>query len=275
MTATKTAAGNLWTLVPTPDPAEVGLCVFIDRANVRLRDIPAIGSAYSSWTRCWPELTAQGFGTWAYMGMQAPASPAETTAFFWVRRRTQSQRDTPFNTFDTAQAYSWPAVLLGLQFVFDQEFPLFGRKVTSSGKVASVTAAQVYERKRLLLPADGNHRMTVQEFLSDVPWPSSAMQHAQPLEGLVEWDFNGARDSIRCLHDDIEVPARGKPYAVALDGVASGSSAPPEPDRVFPATNFKRWRAFVFSDEQKWDTTGWYRRKCILHPPAYSRVVED
>ncbi len=274
VTSTKTAGGRSWTLVETENPAEATLCVFIDRTNIRTRDIPAVGDLYKDWTLAVPELYDE-FGEWKYASFQSPSSPGDLTAFFWVRPRTEQERATPFRTYTTAHPYPWPTILVDLQFVFDEQFPIFGNRInTYSGDLESVAAARVYERKRVILPTNQNSKMVIEEYLSDEPYAASDMTHTQPIEGLVEWDFNGARGSIQCLHDDIELPSRGKPYQVATSGSPSGGNAPPEPNRIFPATNFVTWTKFVFSDEQKENNGQWYRRKCTLYPPPLPQVSE-
>lgn len=274
VTSTKTAGGRSWTLIETENPSEVTLCVFIDRTNIRLRDIPSVGDLFKNWTIKIPELVTE-FGEWKYAAIQSKASPGDLSSFLWVRPRTTEERATPFRSFTTSHPYPWPTILVDLQFVFDEQFPIFGNRInTTSGDLESVAAARVYERKRVILPTNQNSKMLIEEFLSDEPFTPAEMTHTQPIEGLVEWDFNGARGSIQCLHDDIELPSRGKPYQVATSGSPSGGSAPPEPNRLFPATNYTTWTKFVFSDEQKENNGQWYRRKCTLYPPPLPRVSE-
>ncbi len=271
-----TDIGRRWCLAETSNPAEVTLVTFVDRFNVALRDIPAVGSTFKLWTQAagFTELVAV-HGNWTFAQMKTPEAPGQMNAFYWVRPRTDDERATPFRSFYTTQTYSWPAVLEDLHFVYDDAYPLMTQRALDSGNKATVFSPQVYARRAIRPPLNENSALLVEEFLSDTPFSEDDMMHDSPQESVVEWDFNGASGSITCLHGEVIVPSRGKNGQEVYSSTTATVSAAYEPDRIFPATNFRTWGAFVFSDEQKFVDGQWYRRRCTLIPPLLRPIIVE
>jgi hypothetical protein len=183
--------------------------------------------------------------------------------------------DVPFNSFNTNKRWSWPTVLHSLRFVDDPSRPIVTNAPNQSDPrgYAPVFTPSVYVRMITTSATNALCECVVEQFCSDQPW--EVVEHPQPVEDTVEWDFAGSRGGITCLHPKVVVPSRGNAYRTVVNGTVKTTAAPISNERVYPATNFEDWEPFVLSDEITRENGVYFRERVTIYPPAPNdRVIE-
>jgi hypothetical protein len=266
---------NYIDILPTRNPSEISFRVRAQAQNFRPHNIPTVGDAYKNTNIPGvARANTDGLGDYVYCYM---SKESDTLWFYFCKNKTAAERNTPFNTYYTSRQWRWPNILNDIEFVPDNAFPLVSQvplvessvgSVTPTVSVASVYAARLIERMNITPEALALSMCKVEQFTSDVPWSAAELTHPQPTEGVVSWDFNGAKGSITCLHPDIKIPARGKAYTTIIDGnTLSAEPSPNVPNREFPATNFEAWEPFVVSDDVVRENGVYFRERVTIYPP--------
>lgn len=264
--------------IPSRNPEEVIFKVPYSAAEWRPSFQPAVGAPYKQTRiRANSQAIINEFGDYTY---QFKTSEGGYLWFYFVKHKTATERNTPFKTIWTSKLWKWPNVLNSLIFVPDNAFPLGTQYPIPpdpnndvTGGTALAFAPNLIERMNLTPEALALSACIIQQYVSDSdtadsPWSLNDLTHMQPTEGFVSWDFNGAKGSITCLHPDIKIPARGKAYTTVINGTTTSAEAAPNvPERIFPATNFEGWEAFVVSDDVVQENGEYFREKVTIIPP--------
>ena len=105
-----------------------------------------------------------------------------------------------------------------------------------------------------------NSKITVKRYLSDhTPFAESFLEHVQPVPGVVEWDFNGAQDSMEGLHGDIWIPSHGNSYVSFAGGTTSKCHK-----------RYRDWAPYVLSARQQRTDGVWSCEIIEVEPPPVS-----
>lgn len=273
MTPTRTASGNLWCLVDTPNPEEFTLCTFVDRSAIRLRDMPKKDSAYKDFTRMDPSLY-DDHKDWKYAFMQTNAAPGDLTAFFWVRPRTQTQRDTPYETLFSMDQRSWPSICRWLRFDLDRIQTVASSYAAGTARGTAIVA-RYFVTKGWIPGGRFNTQIKTEFFLSDVPWPATEFDHLGLQPGDISWHFSDTEGGLpSCLHDKIKIPSRQNFATLALSGVSNAAETQTGilNDQEVPATTPTEWLDFVESDVPTYQNGQYLRIKVTCLSPVIPEV---
>jgi len=272
-----TDIGRRWCLADTPDPHEVTLVTFVDRYNVALRDIPVVGSTFKLWTQAYgfTELVA-AHGNWTFAQMKTQDAPGQMNAFYWVRPRTATERQTPFRTSTKFGNHRWPPILKELSFSLARDFPLVTqapKRAQAQDSMQTVFANRYLVREVYIPEVNEGSRFEIEEFTSDTPF--DIPQHPVPTTTSVTYNYLNIRGGFpECLHKRIDI-------GNLISTVASyGNSTITDTynelrGQVFPATNFTEWAPYVVSDEQEFVNGVWYRRRIRVYPPAVPETITN
>jgi len=262
-------------LIATPDPTEFTIRTripdtLINKANALTcngkleRYLP-----YKDFAWAVRRERVEEFGEYVYTYVE-PADSGHKW-FYFARKRTQKERDTPFETFYSSVQYPWPAVLEDL-FLVQSSFP----QSTYNGST-TVTAPRYFVRRKYRPSVSINSRIKVDQYLSEVPWPASALVHQEPIPTEVNGSYLGLDISFpKCLHPRIELPelvpgAQIIFNAGAIDRTRGGTPS----KQVFPATNFEDWRPFVKEDQVQPQKGLWLRERVTIYPPQRIESIEN
>lgn len=257
--------------VKTRNPSEMSFRVPFPLSMLRPNSMPVLYTAYKD-CRILANAGAilDGLGDYTYGFNQEDGN---LMWFYFVKPKTDDERKIPFNTFNTSVKERWPNVLNDIIFQVDNAFPLatsypLPRTLTDTGGMATAFAPNLIERLNITPETLALCLVRVDQFTSNLPWGANDLTHLQPTEGVVSWDFNGAKGSLTCLHGDIKIPARGKAYTTVVDGTTTSSEpAPFVPERIFPATNMEAWQSYILYDDVKWEEGVYFRERATIFPP--------
>lgn len=191
--------------------------------------------------------------------------------FYFARPRTQKERDTPFETFWSSVQYPWPAVLEQL-IILQSSFP----QSTYNGST-TVTAPRYFVRRKYRPSVSLNSRIKVEQFLSEKPWPATALIHQEPIPTEVNGSYLGLDISFpKCLHPRIELPELVPGAQAILNaGTVERNSGGTPTKQIFPATNFEDWRPFVKEDQVQPQRGLWLRERVTIYPPQRIESIEN
>jgi hypothetical protein len=201
-----------------------------------------------------------------------------TISFLWVKVKTPQQRNTAFRTQQITDHVDWDAVLEWIQFGKETGFPLSQNSINGQGKQSIVTADRWLVPRGYRPSQNLNTIVTVEEFLSEFPYPDDQMESDEPQPTEVMWDLVGSHGSMgKCLHPEILVPAQatsGYRVVSTAGDVQAANSTAGKPWK-FPPTNHKKRRDFFIMDV-KFVGSQYYRKKLTFHVPVpSSKVIQE
>lgn len=246
----------------TPNPEEIMFRVREDSAFLRTNPIPRLGDLYKN---CRLNVKARStspgddFGNYVYVDMK---SDGANVWFYFGKPKTDAEKLVPFRQFTTSKRQAWPTVLENIEFIEDNYMP----NSVANEDGGLTYSPRLYQIIQKLSPAFALCRVMVNQYLA--PTKFNIPKHRQMVTSNVQWDLNGARGSLDCLHKDLVFPSRTYTYATLNDGTLSQSSGPYIPERRFPATSFKTWRPFILYDEQEIVNGMYFREKARIFPPS-------
>lgn len=259
----------------TSNPREPGIVVDVQMQELRSPDsIPALGTAVSdvdvAIKRRIPEAW-QG-----YVFVECEPSAQNMAAFKFVKPKTQEERETAFEEYVDYVDHPWPNVIYAIVPTRDDRFPRSSSYVDSSNTEIIVNAPRWYMRKVWKKGLVYNSKITVRKYQSDhTPFGEAFLEHIQPVPGVVEWDFNGAQDTMEGLHGDIWIPSHGNSYVTFSGGTASNVLAPNPGTRHFEPTVFEDWAPYILSARQV-QTDGVFSCEIIeIEPPPVNLLLEE
>ena len=266
-------------LIPTPDPVEFAIRIKVENKSIPegLQLMVSSGSTplvlyteYKDFSWAKSAIRINEFGSYVYT--YASAADDRHTYFHFAVPRTQTERDTPFETYWTSRVYPWPAVLQDLYFVKSDTF------VNSVNNGASAVTTPRYFKRDVYRPSVSvNSRIRVEQYISERPWPGNALRHRQPIPTEVNFSFVGLSANYpKCLHPRIEVPELVPSYQLVEGaGVINPARVRAPSKQIFPATNFTDWQPFVINDSVEPTSGLWLREKATIFPPSRIESIES
>jgi len=233
--------------IPTAAPAESAFVITIDDTVVNPTNIPATGSTFANWEL--GQKFRDDAELWAdYVFVDAVNSAPGTRAFVFGKKKTAAQKLVPFETYHSAEMYSWPAVVEKIRNVsYEDDGSVYSTQdyaIKSAVSVESVTKVEVFQDAE--------------------PWAHADLRHRRPIPD--DLMLNGSDRPITCLHPTITIR-----IGAGLSGTNIGGFVKEDPLRganlVKPATNFTDWAPFVIRDSQKKSSGLWVREKVTIYPP--------
>lgn len=186
--------------------------------------------------------------------------------FYFVKPKTQEERDTPFETLWSTKMYPWPAVLLELWFERTE--------VGGANEYA-------YQRRRFRPSVTASSVIRIDHYLSEIPWSKQAISHMQPIPTEIsgrqvikrsngDATMNLLVDFPKCLHPEVILTL--PPNTVSGERIPNAGTQPPTyignvKQQVFPATNFTDWQPFVIQDIVQPVKGLYLREKITIWPP--------
>lgn len=252
-------------LRPTANPAEFAFVTYV-RAQWDV-DIPVPGvTKYADWKHCIYPQASGDYGGYVYA--DSVESPADWLGFLWVKRKTETEKNTPFRMHETFGNHRWPPEVRSIRFYQDPGFP---RAINGPGG-SIITGPTYYVRVNYIPEQNEGTRFVTKEFLSDTPF--NIPQYPVPEPTSISYDVPGASGSFpECLHPKIVIPAtRTATQSFTVTGGSSGASGT-VPGQVFPATNFETRSPYFVSDEQQFTDGQWYRRQTQVFPPPELEAI--
>lgn len=266
------------TTIPTPAPRERSLIVQVEESAIANNpDIfPAWGTRYEE---CDKAIIAKDYpkskwGSYIYVEQRGEHG------MLFVKSKTPEQRNTLIKPkYQITDRVMWDAVLEWIEFGKETGFPLSQNTINSQGKQAIVTAERWLVPRGYRPSQSLNTIITVEEYLSEVPWPDWAMESDEPQPTEVMWDLVGSNGSMgKCLHAEVPVPAQAssgyRVVSVVGDKTQSGNSTAPG-KFLFPKTNHKKRQDFHINVVAYID--GQYlRKRMTFHVPIpMSKIVQQ
>jgi hypothetical protein len=191
---------------------------------------------------------------------------------YFARVRTETERNTPFESFYSSRQYAWPPVLEDLYFI-SSTFP----QSTATGSDAISTATRYFTRQKYRPSVSVDSRIKVQQYLSEVPWNPQVLLHPQPIPTEVDGSYLGLSVNFpKCLHPRIVLPELVPGAQIVFNaGAVNITRAGTPKGQVFPATNFEDWRPFVIEDVVQPQKGLWLREKVTIYPPLRGESIEN
>ena len=245
------ASDSILTKVPTPLTGEWALRLMVSQSVVRPGYVIAEGMTYRDLridTALKPEVDLWG----DYVLTRVTGAEGGYNAYWFARARTDEERATPYKVEPGRRRhYEWPAVLHGILFAEDTEFPV----------EVNIGVNLTVKRARLIARASKTERTfalcntLLKRYLSEKPF--ELPQRPQPAASEVEWVINGQPEKLVCLHDKLILPAAGNNWSLKYS--AGKINGIPGDTRTFPATPMKDWEPFVISgDPSQRESDGLY-----------------
>lgn len=251
------------TTIPTPNPSERALLVQVEE-SVFANDpdiLPATGTSYEDCAKViFSKDYKKQFSEYVYTGQSGDYG------MLFAKNKTTEQANDPFRTTTWFGNHRWPPILLFVGFEADyvsqRSFP------ASNGTDIGAGFAPTYYDKVVYIPdvSEGT-RFVKDEFFG--PAPFDIPQTPVPIPTAVQYIMpGGAGQSFpECLHPLIEIPDFITSLTQTIAGSTSAVGGSVEGQR-FPATNFEEWGPYVLSDNQEFQSGGWYRARIRVFPPA-------
>lgn len=231
--------------------------------------IPVAGATlYRDWKPAeWP----QASGDWGgYVYADSMPSPSDWLSFLWVKKKTQTEKDTPYRTFTRNGNHRWPPVLYSLKFLQDPSFP-----ASTNGPGGSIIRAPRVFVRQIFKPESNEGSMFKYEyFLSDSKYEIPPYPAPQPQE--VSYDFLGASGTFpECLHKKIVIPAMRTAVAkFSVGGGEQGVGGGVLGGQMFPSTEpFEDWTPYVISDKQVFQQGQYERERVTVYPPILDNIT--
>lgn len=196
--------------------------------------------------------------------------------FFFVKPKTQEERNTPFETIWSSRPVSWPAVLEDLWFIR-----------TNRG----LATEYAYARRRYRPAVNVASQIRIDHYLSEVPWSKQATTHEEPIPTEVSGTMlvvvgsgGGTRllpinvDIGKCLHP--EVILSGPLNVASAERIPNAGTIPqsyvgnPTGNQVFPPTNMGDWQTYVLQDTVQPVGGLYLREKVTVFPPKRGEALE-
>ncbi len=206
-----------------------------------------------------------------YVYLKCDKPDADHMNFYFGKAKTQAERNVPFQSFWDTRQHTWDAVLEDL-YLTQSTIP----QIINTGSGVE-KAPRVIPRYRYRPAFAYNSLIFIQQFLAEVPWKDSDLDHPQPVPTDVNGAYIGAPaiNFPRCLHPAIKFPEL---IPGALIIVGAGVVKPPmgrnNSYQVFPATNFTDLAPFYIEDRQQ-SANGLFLRELIeiYPPPPPTRII--
>ena len=248
------------------DSGEWWFRVAISTAQIRVEDLPAVGTLYSAASLRSVNARMDKWG--AYQLLKYTNGPDGYVWAHFAKSKTAEEIATPYKTLKGSKHYDWPTVLHAVAFADDNEYPV------SETRPGPRTVSVPRKRARAITTesAFALCKTLTKYYLS--PDPFDIPTHPQPVAGAVSWVVNNTETSLVCLHDDLELPARGQSWNLTDIVGQADAVGSPTPKRLFPATPFVDWQPFTIADDQEEIETGHYRRRrTIIFPPTSAELM--
>jgi hypothetical protein len=237
------ASDSILTKVPTPITGEWALKLLVSESAVRPDYVITDGMAYKDLRidlSARPEVDFWG----NYILTQVTDGPPGYNTYWFGKPKTEEEAFTPYyDKPGDSEHYEWPAVLHGILFAEDPEFPV----------TINIGVNLTIKRERLVAKEQKTERTfalcktRVKKYLS--PTPFEVPDRPQPATSEVEWVINGQTFKLSCLHDELTLPAAGKNWSPKFTvGQVNGL---PRELRTFPATPMTDWEPFVTSQTHR------------------------
>lgn len=250
-----------------PSVNEVMVRARVSVTNARINTLPKIGMTYAECPGHSRGAVQQGFGE--YILINFNGGLYNENDGFWsclfAKSKTVEEANKPIAEYDDNEHYVWPTVITSLAWVPDDQFPLV-TQLPDGNDVGTVFATRLYERMGIREEIAVTKRVKKRIYVSPFPFKAARLICNEPEPGNVNWSFNGSSGSIKALHDDLTVVARGKSYQTVLSGGA-GSSVAPAPERIFPATNHIDWGVWRRNTQRVLPSGLYLREETIYFPP--------
>lgn len=247
------------------DSGEDWLRVAINTSSLRPEDLPKIGTAYKDTSLQTTNGRMDLFQD--YLLRKYTNGPDSIRYAHFLKAKTQDEANTPYKSIKSSKHYDWPTVLHAVAFADDNEYP-----VTETRPGRTVTVPRKRARAITTESAFALCQTLTRYYLNDSPFDIPT--HPQPVAGAVTWVVNNTETSLVCLHDDLELPARGQTWNVTDIVGQTDAVGSPTQKRLFPATPFIDWQPFTIADDQEELPSGHYRRRqTILFPPTSAELM--
>ena len=267
--------GGNYNILTTPDPQEVSFRIWVDSHRFRPEDLPADLEPFKEnhFAKNFAHLV-QYYGDYVFT---YPEAADGGIWLYYAKNKTQAEANKPFEVYGDTRDFTWPAVLEDVFIVKTETFPQ--SVVTAADPLTGIptveTEARYFPRFRFRPSTNHNSKVKVEQFLSPFPWPSTALDHPQPVPTNIDAYFVGLSINFeRCLHGDV-VFEELVPNAQIL--FRAGMVNPPASRNVnrqfFPQTNFTDWSEFVLSDRQQPQNGVWLREKVTIYPPPMPESI--
>jgi len=259
----------------TLNPREPGIAVDIQMQELRNPGlVPALGTPVSDVDVAIKRRIPDAWQGYAFVEVEPSAQ--NMAAFKFAKPKNDSERTTAFEEYVDYIDHPWPNVIYSIVPTRDDRFPRTSSYYNSSHQEVIVSAPRWYMRKVWKKGLVYNSKITVKRYLSDhTPFAESFLEHVQPVPGVVEWDFNGAQDSMEGLHGDIWIPSHGNSYVTFAGGTTSSVLAPTPGMRHFEPTVFEDWAPYVLSARQQRTDGVWSCEIIEVEPPPVSLLLEE
>ncbi len=228
---------------------------------------PTLGVALSAMAGIDSTPVSRGYGNYLLIQWNKDGSEDAHWVCTFGKPKTSTDQITAQKEWYDREHYEWPAVLTSFAFTPDDQFPLVTQKPESGGGLTTVFASQLYERVGIREAWAGHCRVRKRVFLSPTKFPDNLLVTNEPVAGNVNWSFNGSSGSLKCLHDDLVVVARGKPYQTVDAAASYGNVQAPSAERFFEATNMVDWQPFKINTQRQLPSGLWMRYEMQFYPP--------
>jgi hypothetical protein len=235
---------QIFTEHPTENPQEVSISLLVSWRDWKVEDHPALGDTYASLkisAAQKPEMHKWG----DYIFTKIEAGPAPYHRLYFAKDKTDVEARRPWKVEPgDGRHYEWPAVLLGFA-VAEDPFDLIEKTTGRSPAGVRNTNLVPRQHARLVMREEQFVLCQTEVRRYQGPRPFKTRTYEQPAIGELRWVLNGEESRLKCLHDDVRLPAPGKNWNVqSAQGVLPGQ---PTELRFFPATYMPDWRRFVIS----------------------------
>jgi len=233
------ASDSILTKVPTPLVGEWSLRLMVSESVVRPDYVIAKGMTYRDLRidrALKPEVNLWG----DYVLTRVTGADGGYNAYWFAKPKSELERNTPYKEeAGRSRHYEWPAVLHGILFAEDRDFPVEVQTGVNLTTLRPRLVARVAKTPRTFALC----RTVVKSYLS--PTPFRPPQRPQPATSEVEWVINGQAERLECLHEQLTLPAAGGNWSPKFT-VGQVKGLPTEL-RIFPATPLVDWEPFVVS----------------------------
>lgn len=208
---------------------------------------------------------------YSYVYIKCDKPDADHMNFYFGKAKTQTERNTPFQQFWDTRQYTWPAVLEDLYLTKSS----INQYINTGSAVQE--APRIIPRYKYRPAFPYNSLVLVQQFLAEVPWKDSDLDHPQPVPTDVNGAYIGAPaiNFPRCLHPTIKFPELTPGATIIVGaGVVNPPTGRNNVNQIFPATNFTDLAPFYIEDRQQ-PVNGLFLRELveIYPPPAPKKIV--
>jgi hypothetical protein len=247
----------------TPNPSEVMFSVRVSNLNmIKALESPGLLTRltpYRNMTWIAQRPHVQEFGGYVYVAMEE--ADADHKRLIFAKSKTQTERNTPFETIYSTRQYPWPAVLQELWFEEVDNY--------------------IYQKRFYRPSVTVDSRIKIQHYLSEVPWPQAVTSHPQPIPTEVTGTQVVEASDNDVFSLQVNFPKCLHPEVILSRAIRSGSASridnagtqPPNytnsnpQSQVFPATNFTDWQKFVIQDVVQPQRGLYLREKVTIYPP--------